>query len=80
MNLAEFELVSGNSDVADYIRVGQANLGITSSGEIPTFTNVNGGLGIFGSRSVDKRVGIPFRQSTLDSLVGSVITKDLNFQ
>lgn len=80
MNSAEFELVSGNSDVADYIRVGQANLGITSSGEIPTFTNVKDGLGIFGSRSVDKRPGLSFRQSTLDSLVGSVITKDLNFQ
>ncbi|MFT6336620.1 MAG: hypothetical protein ACI86M_003333 [Saprospiraceae bacterium] len=80
MNLAEFELVSGNASVADYIRVGQANLGITSSGEIPIFSNMSEGLGIFGSKFVDRRSGIPFRDSTLDSLKGSVITKDLNFQ
>ncbi len=80
MNLAEFELVSGNGGVADYIRVGQANLGITSSGEIPTFSNLSEGLGIFGSKSVDRRTDIPFRDSTLDSLRNSVITKDLNFQ
>ncbi|MFT4535679.1 MAG: hypothetical protein ACI9P5_003049 [Saprospiraceae bacterium] len=80
MNSAEFELVSGNASVSDYIRVGQANLGITSSGEIPSFSNLSEGLGIFGSKAVDRRTGIPFRDSTLDSLRGSVITKDLNFQ
>ena len=80
MNSAEFELVSGNESVSAYIRVGQANLGITSSGEIPSFSNLSEGLGIFGSKAVDRRTGIPFRDSTLDSLRGSVITKDLNFQ
>lgn len=79
-NFAEFELVTGNESVADYIRVGQANLGITSSGEIPTFSNLSEGLGVFGSKSVDLRTGIPLRDSTLDSLRNSVITKDLNFQ
>ena len=80
MNNAEFELISGNIDLADYIRVGQANLGITSSGEIPTYTNLSDGLGVFGSRTIDHRFDISFRDSTIDSLRGSVITKDLNFQ
>ncbi len=80
MNLAEFQLISGNSNVADYIRVGQANLGITSSGEIPTFTNISEGLGVFGSRTVDHRFDIPFRETTLDSLKGGALTLDLNFQ
>jgi hypothetical protein len=75
-----FELITGNSDVADYIRVGQANLGITSSGEIPIFTNMSEGLGIFGSNVTDRRSGLPFRDSTIDSLINSPITRNLNFQ
>jgi len=77
---AKFELVSGNSALADYIRVGQANLGITSSGEIPIFSNISDGLGLFGSKYVDLREDIPYTQVTLDSLIGGSITKDLNFQ
>jgi len=41
LNSMEFELISGNMEIADYIRVGQANLGITSSGEIPVFSNIS---------------------------------------
>lgn len=80
MGNGEFELVSGNTDVADYIRVGQANLGITSSGEIPIFSNISEGLGIFGSNVTDRRTQLPFRDSTIDSLINSNITKSLNFQ
>ncbi len=80
LGLAQFELVSGNSILADYIRVGQANLGITSSGEIPIFSNISDGLGLFGSKYVDLRTDIPYRQVTIDSLKDGSITKALNFQ
>ena len=80
MGTGQFELISGNTDVSDYIRVGQANLGITSSGEIPIFSNISEGLGIFGSKVTDRRSGLPFRDSTIDSLLNGSITKSLNFQ
>lgn len=80
LGLAQFELVTGNKALADYIRVGQANLGITSSGEIPTFSNLSEGLGLFGSKTVDLRVNIPYKQVTLDSLFDGSVTSNLNFQ
>jgi len=76
---AEFELTTGNNDVKDYLRVAQANLGITSSGEIPVFTNVNDGLGLFGSKVSERRTELRLRQMTMDSLVDGSITKNLNF-
>lgn len=79
-NSAEFELISGSSAIADYIRVGQANLGITSSGEIPVLSNMSEGLGIFGATHTHIRRGIELTQVTIDSLRDGSATKDLNFQ
>ena len=79
-NSAEFELISGSSAIADYIRVGQANLGITSSGEVPVLTNLSEGLGIFGATHTHSRRGIGLTQVTRDSLIDGSVTRDLNFQ
>jgi len=75
----EFELIAGNQNIADYIRVGQANLGITSSGEVPKFTNMSRGLGIFGSKYTVLRTNIDLNAETLDSLRNGSITDVLNF-
>ena len=80
MGKASFELIAGNQTVADYIRVGQANLGITSSGEIPVFTNLSEGLGLFGSSFTQTRSELSLTQVTLDSLVMGSLTEELNFQ
>lgn len=80
LNSIEFELISGNKAIEDYIRVGQANLGITSSGEIPVLSNLSEGLGVFGSTHTHKRTGIMLTQTSLDSLINGSITKELNFQ
>lgn len=80
MGLAEFELIAGNTTVADYIRVGQANLGITSSGEIPKFTNLSDGQGVFGSKITQTRRNLFFGPETLDSLRLSPLNENLNFQ
>lgn len=79
-NSIEFELISGNQSIEDYIRVGQANLGITSSGEIPVLTNISDGLGVFGSTHTHKRSNIQLTQVSRDSLINGSITGDLNFQ
>lgn len=79
-NSIEFELISGNKSIEDYIRVGQANLGITSSGEIPVLSNLSDGLGVFGTTHTHRRTGIMLTQPSRDSLLNGSITADLNFQ
>ena len=79
-NSAEFELISGNTSIADYIRVGQANIGITSSGEIPVLSNISEGLGIFGTTHTHRRTGIMLTNTTRDSLIDGSVTAALNFQ
>ena len=78
---ASLVIVSGGQEVKDYISIGQANLGITSSGEIPVYTNLsNGGQGIFSSKTTFTRKDIALSNATLDSLRNGVITKSLNFK
>lgn len=74
-------IVSGGHPIRDLIRIGQVNLGITSSGEIPTYTNMsNGARGIFTSKTEFIREGIGVSSLTLDSLRNGVITRNLNFK
>jgi hypothetical protein len=76
-----FKIISGGQPIKDLIRLGQANLGITSSGEIPTYTNMsNGAIGIFTSKTEFVREGVGIARVSLDSLRNGVITKNLNFK
>jgi len=78
---ASLQVISGAVEIKDYISIGQANLGITSSGEIPVYTNLsNDGQGIFSSKTEFIRKDIGLANVTLDSLKNGVITKSLNFQ
>lgn len=76
-----FELQSGGEALRDYITVGNANIGITSSGEIPTYTNLtNGARGLFTSSTIYKRDGLSLASRTLDSLRRGSVTGQLNFK
>lgn len=78
---ASLTIVSGGQAIKEYISIGQANLGITSSGEIPVYSNLsNGALGLFSSKTTFTRTDIGLANVTLDSLRNGVITKSLNFQ
>lgn len=44
-----FEIVGGSGSIAEYLTIGRANTGITSSQILPTFTNLSEGVGIFSS-------------------------------
>lgn len=79
-NSASLELISGNRAIEDYIRVAQANLGITSSGEIPVLSNISDGLGVFGTTHTHRRVDLFLSQASRDSLINGSVTGDLNFQ
>lgn len=78
---ASFTLISGSAEIADYIRIGQANLGITSSGEIPLYDgSLSYGLGLFASRYTELRDELVLSQITRDSLAFGPITGGLGFQ
>ena len=63
----------------DFTRVRLANTGITAAQEIPTFTNLSEGVGIFTSASRFILEGIDINASTAEELVNGPITGDLGF-
>lgn len=78
---ATINITSGGREIREYLTVANANLGITSSGEIPTYSNLsNGALGVFSSRIQFTRENIRLARLTLDSLRNGSVTKELNFQ
>jgi hypothetical protein len=74
------KIVSGGQPIKDYISIGQINLGITSSGEIPVYSNLsNGARGLFSSRATFQRDGMAITKNTMDSLKFGIYTRQLNF-
>lgn len=76
---ARFILTASGSELADYLRVQTANLGITSSQEPPRYTNIENGLGVLSSRSKLVTRELEPTTSTRDSLANGLITQDLGF-
>ncbi len=71
---------AGGKELAEFIKLTQANTGITSTQDIPEYTNLSEGIGIFSSRNVSYNTGFELTSQTLDSLRNSSITNPLNFQ
>ncbi len=76
----DFFVYSGDANLAQFLLVGAANTGITGSGEVPTYTNLSRGLGIFGSKAVFSAFGLDLALATRDLLKEGELTKGLNFQ
>jgi|JI7StandDraft_1071085.scaffolds.fasta_scaffold11121_5 hypothetical protein len=75
------KIVSGSQAIKDYISIGQINLGITSSGEIPVYSNLsNGARGLFASKATFVREGMAITNTTMDSLRNGIYTRQLNFK
>jgi hypothetical protein len=70
---------SGGPEIFDFRRVSLANLGITSSEEVPSFSNIEGARGLFSSRASISIRGMNLSPKSLDSLRNSQITANLNF-
>ena len=73
-------VTAGGVDLNQYINVGQANLGITSSNIAPTYTNLSEGFGIFSSKATTTRFDRQLKNAALDSLRLGIFTRHLNFQ
>lgn len=76
----EFVVTAGGEELVEFIRIQQANTGITSSQVVPTFTNINGGIGLFTSRNRAFRKNIDISAVALDSLQNGIYTRQLNFR
>ena len=70
----------GGQEFEDYIDLGNAASGITSSQIVPTYSNITNGKGIFSSRYRLEAFGYKIGNLTRDSLKNGIYTKILNFQ
>ncbi len=75
----DFILDAGGEEIFEYINIGEANTGITSSQVIPTYTNLSEGFGVFSSRARTLYEGFTLQSEARDSLANGVYTKDLGF-
>ncbi|HFB99849.1 MAG TPA: DUF4249 family protein [Phaeodactylibacter sp.] len=73
-------VAAGGEALSEYISVGNANTGITSTQVIPTYTNLSEGFGIFSSKTTALQKGYLLHSETIDSLRENNLTKNLNFQ
>ncbi len=70
----------GGEAVEQYITIALANTGITSAQEIPVYTNLSEGLGIFTSVVETTVAGLTLTADSDNFLSTSEITQALNFQ
>ena len=76
----DFEVSIGGQEFIDYINVGIANTGITGSQTIPTYTNIENGLGLFSSRNKVVKTGVKLSADAIELLKNSEFTRKLNFR
>lgn len=80
--LTDMDLIikGGGEAVEQYISIALANTGITSAQEIPVYTNLSEGLGIFTSVVETRITGLTLSPDSDNYLQTSEITQELNFQ
>ena len=75
----DFVVDAGGQALFDYINIGQANTGITSSQVVPNYTNLSEGLGVFSSRNRVYYPDFTLLGEARDSLSNGIYTNDLGF-
>ncbi len=76
----DLKVRSVGKELKNYTDILNSNLGITSSQQIPTYTNMSNGFGVFSSINNTELKGFYLSDETLDSLSRGIYTKDLNFK
>ena len=79
-NNIDLEINSGGEALEKYINVSLANSGITGSQELPSFSNLSEGMGVFSTTGSLTVQGLNLSSRSRDSLTDGTITKHLNFQ
>lgn len=73
----DFIFTAGADDFYTYYKINAFPTGLSQN--IPDYTNITGGLGIFSSRYIQVLKDRDLDNNTLSELVNGVYTKDLNF-
>lgn len=78
---SHFDLVieGGGNEIIEYRRIQRANSGLTGSQELPLYSNIDGGIGIFSSKYSQRIEDFLVQPATRDSLANGSITGDFNF-
>ncbi len=76
----EFIIAGFGKEIFDYISIYGANLGITGSQEIPLYSNIVGGIGIFSAKKTIEIGDLLLVESSQDSLISGIYTNKLNFK
>ena len=75
----DVRVTSFGDALEEYLEVINANSGITSAQEVPTFTNIEGGLGLFSATNETLLLDLAPSPNTLDSLYDGGTTANLRF-
>lgn len=73
------EVASGGAELLELLTILQANQGVTGSDELPTYTNLSEGLGIFSSINRTISTDHMLTSAARDSLLVNAFTRDLGF-
>ncbi|MEL6864223.1 MAG: hypothetical protein AAFP19_07390 [Bacteroidota bacterium] len=76
----DYVVKSGGAEIIEFVDVGQASTGLTSSQIVTTYTNFSEGFGLFSSRNEVIMEGFTLNARSRDTLRLGIYTKDLNFQ
>lgn len=74
-----FEVVGGGEALKEFIRLTQANTGITSAQEVPNFSNLSEGLGIFSSEFTLVVDSMDIKNESYEEILNFELTSDLGF-
>lgn len=70
---------AGGKEFFDFVQLILANSGVTSSQEVPEYTNLSEGRGLFSSRNSRTFEGFSLTTETIQDLNNNNLTNDLNF-
>lgn len=73
-------ITAAGQELATFFDIKNANTGLTSNQELPFYTNLSEGRGIFSSRNQFRIDGLGLSNRSLDSLRNGIHTGTLNFQ
>lgn len=73
------QVTGAGVEIEDYLRIANANIGITSAQSVPVYSNVENGVGIVTSRYQVTSDGLTMDSQARDSLYNGAITADLRF-
>ncbi len=71
---------AGGFDLEKYVSINNINTGITASQDLPVYTNIDGGIGLFSTRYTSFNDGYMIGSTTKDSLANNHLTRNLGFQ